>query len=338
MIDQMNDELKTRASEIREPIETLYFGGGTPSLLTPEELEGLLQNVHALFSLPSSVEITLEVNPEDLTNENIQAWWEMGINRLSIGLQSLDDSLLTWMNRNHTAEDVLKGLVALASSPFTQFSVDILYGVPLQSEKSLRETLAVLKQFNIPHVSAYSLTVENKTLLHHQVKTQKIAPLNEDKQIEHYLLVKETLEAMGFEQYEISNYAKEESYAKHNTNYWKNKPYLGIGPGAHSFDGNVRRWNISNNTAYLKQTHWVETEVLSDHNRWNELWLTGLRTKWGVSFASVLSFGGLLPAEENMIQTLVLQGKMILDDTKLTLSEQGKLSADGICSLLFRVH
>lgn len=338
MLLKMIEELENRAQEIQDPIESVYFGGGTPSLLTPDEIGNFLLVIRSQFSLSTDAEITLEVNPEDLTMKNLDAWWRLGFNRLSIGVQSLDDKLLTWMNRNHNAEQVTKGLELLLQSPFKNHSVDVIYGVPGQDNDALRDTLTFIKRFKVPHVSAYSLTMENKTLLNHMVKTFQLAPINEDHQIEQYQIVKETLEDLGYEQYEISNYAQPGAQAIHNTNYWKNKPYVGIGPGAHSFDGiKQRRWNVSNNAQYLKQEAWFEAEVLDTNNQWNEVWLTGLRTKWGVSHAAILALGGFVQEEESLVQSLVLEGKMSVDETCITLTEQGKLSADGICALLFRV-
>jgi len=337
MLLKMIEELENRAQEIQDPIESVYFGGGTPSLLTPDEIGIFLLAIRSQFSLSTDAEITLEVNPEDLTMENLDAWWRLGFNRLSIGVQTMNDELLTWMNRNHNAEQVSKGLELLLQSPFKNHSVDVIYGVPGQDNDALRDTLTFIKRFKVPHVSAYSLTIENKTLLNHMVKTFQLAPINEDHQIEQYHLVKETLEDLGYEQYEISNYAQPGAQAIHNTNYWKNKPYVGIGPGAHSFDGiKQRRWNVSNNAQYLKQRDWYEEETLSADNQWNELWLTGLRTQHGVPTTRIDALGGLRTEEQRMLEALINQEKIHVQHNGYCLAQDHWLAADGISLQLFR--
>lgn len=330
----MLKELQERLSELEEPIKTIYFGGGTPSLLSKNELQKFLKTIHSMHSVE---EITLEVNPEDLTHDNLTDWEVLGINRLSIGIQTLNESLLQWMNRNHTAQDVLTNLKLLDNFSF-KCSIDLIYGVPNQTLQDLELMAALTENTFIHHVSAYALTLENKTLLAHTEKKSGGPLINEHQQIDHYFEVQQRLIERGFEQYEVSNYARNKAYALHNKNYWKGFPYLGIGPGAHSYDGKyIRRWNVANNAQYIKQTDWFDTEELTDENRWNELWLTGLRTLEGVSQDSLEQFGNLSTQEKNELESLVESGDLIYHNNCYRLTKKGFLKADRVSSLLFRV-
>jgi oxygen-independent coproporphyrinogen-3 oxidase len=282
-------------------------------------------------------EITLEVNPEDLTHENLSDWESLGINRLSIGIQTLNETLLQWMNRNHTAQEVLTNLKLLESFSFN-CSVDMIYGVPNQTLQDLELMAALTENTFIHHVSAYALTLEHKTLLAHTEKKSRAPLINEHQQVDHYFEVQQRLIERGFEQYEVSNYARNKAYSLHNRNYWKGLPYLGIGPGAHSFNGkNIRRWNVSNNARYIQQTEWFETEELSLQNQWNELWLTGLRTLEGVNFAALQRFGNLTEIEKEQIELLKIQGYLQQENNAYRLSKEGLLNADNISSSLFRI-
>lgn len=327
-------ELRERLSELEDPVKTIYFGGGTPSLLSKKELQGFLDvfNPHTLVE-----EITLEVNPEDLTHDNLTDWESLGINRLSIGIQSLNETLLHWMNRNHTAKDVWKNMELLQNFSF-KCSIDLIYGVPNQTLQDLQVMAELTEKPFINHVSAYALTLENKTLLSHTEKKSGAPLINEHQQVEHYFEVQQRLIERGFEQYEVSNYARNKAYALHNKNYWKGFPYLGIGPGAHSYDGKyIRRWNIANNAQYIKQSDWFDTEELTDENRWNELWLTGLRTMEGVSQDSLEQFGNLRTQEKREIELLIKNGDLTYQNNIYRLTKNGFLKADRLSSLLFRV-
>jgi oxygen-independent coproporphyrinogen-3 oxidase len=336
MLLKMIEELENRAQEIQDPIESVYFGGGTPSLLTPDEIGNFLLAIRSQFSLSTDAEITLEVNPEDLILENLDAWWRLGFNRLSIGVQTMNDELLAWMNRNHRATDTRKGLDLLQPYAFS-VSIDLIFGVPQQTEADVEELLALIDTYPIAHVSAYALTQEPQTLLHHRVKTGKEPQLNDEQQVAHYHLVEQALSTRGFEHYEVSNYAKPGKRAVHNGNYWRGKAYLGLGPGAHSFDGKrTRRWNVSNNAQYLKQQDWFEEETLSADNQWNELWLTGLRTQHGVPIERIDALGGLGTEEQRMLETLIKQDKIHLQHNGYCLAQDHWLAADGISLQLFR--
>ena len=337
LLSQLNHEFHARIHEIATPIESIYFGGGTPSLLSPEELGSLLEGPKK-HTANQAVEITLEVNPEDLTETNLTAWQALGINRLSIGVQTMNDKLLAWMNRNHRGADTRNGLNLLQQYAFS-VSIDLIFGVPQQTVVDLEELLALIDAYPIEHVSAYALTQEPQTLLHHRVKTGKEPQLNDEQQVAHYHIIERALSARGFEHYEVSNYAKPGKTAIHNGNYWKGKPYLGLGPGAHSFDGKTtRRWNVSNNAQYLKQQDWFEEETLSADNKWNELWLTGLRTQLGVPTQSIEALGGLCTEEQQMLDTLIKQKKIHVQHNSYCLTQEHWLAADGISMQLFRAE
>jgi oxygen-independent coproporphyrinogen III oxidase len=337
LLSQLNHEFHARIHEITTPIESIYFGGGTPSLLSPEELGSLLEGPKK-HTANQAVEITLEVNPEDLTETNLTAWQALGINRLSIGVQTMNDKLLAWMNRNHRGADTRNGMNLLQQYAFS-VSIDLIFGVPQQTVADLEELLALIDAYPIEHVSAYALTQEPQTLLHHRVKTGKEPQLNDEQQVAHYHIIERALSARGFEHYEVSNYAKPGKTAIHNGNYWKGKPYLGMGPGAHSFDGvHTRRWNVSNNAQYLKQQDWFEEETLSADNQWNELWLTGLRTQHGVPTQSIEALGGLCTEEQQMLEILIKQEKIHVQHNSYCLTQDHWLAADGISMQLFRAE
>jgi len=248
----------------------------------------------------------------------------------------MNDELLAWMNRNHRAADTRKGLDLLQQYAFS-VSIDLIFGVPQQTEADVEELLALIDTYPIAHVSAYALTQEPQTLLHHRVKTGQEPQLNDEQQVAHYHLVEQALSTRGFEHYEVSNYAKPGKRAVHNGNYWKAKAYLGLGPGAHSFDGKrTRRWNVSNNAQYLKQQDWYEEETLSADNQWNELWLTGLRTQHGVPMERIDALGGLRTEEQRMLETLIKQEKIHLQHNSYCLAQDHWLTADGISMQLFR--
>lgn len=338
MLQQMRLELENRIGELKDPVETIYFGGGSPSLLDPEELSAFFSVIKSNISWNNVQEITLETNPEDLTLENLLAWKNLGINRLSIGVQTLNETILHWMNRNHQAKDTIKGMNLLRDFDFS-LSVDLIFGVPNQDTKDLLEMLKFVKDYSVGHVSAYALTNEPKTLLNDWIKKGKSPGINDDQQIEHYQIIRNYLLALGFEQYEISNYARKKGHSIHNNNYWLRKAYLGIGPGAHSFDGHsTRRWNIANNTKYLKQTHWFEIENLDMVDKWNECWLTGLRTIHGVSLQEITDLGGLRPNENKKLQELVKSKLLMNKGQTYRLTPEGFLQADKISGLFFRVH
>ena len=335
-------ELSLRSSELMNvPIHSLYFGGGTPSLLTAEELQSIVHSVRLNYQLLEHAEITFEVNPEDANVDNLKAWKEAGINRLSIGLQSFQASDLSWMNRSHSTDEGEMAVRMAQEQGFDNISIDLIYGLPDLSNEQWLHHLERALQLNVQHISAYCLTIESKTALEHFVNNGKLKRPTEDQQGEQFDLLVRTLKQAGFEQYEISNFAKDQKYARHNSSYWNFTTYVGVGPSAHSFNGNQRRWNIANNSKYYQQVgkddDWFEEETLSPTEKWNEFFLTGLRTKWGVLKENMEDLGGMTADEQKLLTTYVETGFIFEEVDRLILTEKGKLQADGIASTFFRL-
>ena len=331
-----------RKAELNDiPVETLYFGGGTPSLLMKSELASIMQAVRTHYKLVETPEITFEVNPDDATEENLLTWKEQGINRLSIGLQSFQESDLTWMNRSHSTQQGETAVRLAQAHGFDNISIDLIYGLPDLSNEQWLSHLKRALDLKVQHISSYCLTIEPKTALNHFVAKGKLSRPTEDQQSEQFDLLVSTLGHAGFEQYEISNFAKEQKYAKHNSAYWNFTPYIGVGPSAHSFDGVQRRWNVANNTKYYQQIgknqDWFEVEILSVSEKWNEYFLTGLRTKWGVLKRSIMELGGFNSTELKQLDSYLQNDLMRLNDEQYVLTEKGKLQADGIASSFFRL-
>lgn len=325
-----------------EAIETIYFGGGTPSVLTVQELNDLLDAVYAHFQVIAAPEITLEANPDDLSPEYLLALSQTRINRLSIGIQSFFDADLQLMNRAHNAEQAKQSL-ALATQYFDNITLDLIYGMPNLSDEKWRQNIETALSFGVPHISAYALTVEPKTALHHFIQNKQLPPLDEEAAAEHFKLLVELLEANGFVHYEFSNFGKPNYFSQNNSSYWLGKKYLGIGPSAHSFDGQTRSWNVSNNTKYIKSIEKFalpsDSEILSIHDRYNEYIMTGLRTIWGVSLAKVESEYGLtfLNYLNKQIQPHLQNGFLKIENGILTTTAQGKFLGDGIAADLFLI-
>ncbi len=341
LITAIKREIELRKNELNESIETIYFGGGTPSLLTEEELSSILETIHQSFDFKKEVEITLEVNPEDVIEKSTFYWKNLGVNRISIGLQSFKESDLKWMNRAHDLNQGFKAIELLKERGFKNISVDLIYGLPGLTLKEWEQHLCHVISLGIQHISAYCLTVEKRTALNHFVKTGKLKTPSDDTQSEQFNLMLRYLIKRGFFQYEISNFSKQGFESKHNTSYWQNKPYIGVGPSAHSYDGKTRRWNVSNNTNYYKSVgkneSWYETEILSKNDEWNELFLTGLRTAWGVSKIKLTEFEMLSDSEKKNLVSLINSGDLFETETAFVLTEKGRLKADGIAASFFRI-
>ena len=335
-------ELVLRKDELKsEFIETIYFGGGTPSLLTKEELASIMSTILEHYQLADTPEITFEVNPEDAHEANLLTWKKLGINRLSIGLQSFQESDLSWMNRSHTLEQGTDAVRLAQKLGFTNLSIDLIYGLPGLSNEQWMEHLNRAMSLNVQHISSYCLTIEPKTALNDFVAKGKLIRPTEDQQSEQFELLVSTLAHAGFEQYEISNFAKDQKYAKHNSAYWNFSPYLGVGPSAHSFNGQQRRWNLANNTNYYqrvgKNQDWFEVEKLTESEKWNEYFLTGLRTKWGILKKNIQEMGGMNSSELPLMDTYLKNEWILEADASFVLTEKGKLQADGIASSFFRL-
>ena len=324
------------------PIETIYFGGGTPSLLSSDEINHLFDTIQKNYQIDHIKEFTLEANPDDLTNNYLKSLQQTPINRLSIGVQSFKEHDLQFMNRAHNTQQADYSIKAAQDKGFTNITIDLIYGTPLLSDNEWKQNLKKIKELDIPHFSAYALTVEEGTLLHNNIQKKKIAPLDNDKAAAQFELLMEEAENMGYEHYEISNLAKSGCYAVHNTNYWRGEKYLGIGPSAHSFSGRKRRWNISNNAIYTKALLTenkisFEEETLSEKDQLNEYIMTSLRTQWGCDLQKISSDLGSDYATEILKQSSEFQERdlIISEDNKLFLTRKGKLLADKIASELF---
>jgi oxygen-independent coproporphyrinogen-3 oxidase len=332
-------ELILRSPESISPLQTIYFGGGTPSILTIEELGLIFEAIHYHYQVTSDCEISFEANPEDINPENLAAWKALGINRLSIGLQTFSNEDLLWMNRAHQVKDGLEGIKLAQNLGFDNISVDLIYGLPGQSLAAWEASLAAVFKLRVQHLSAYCLTIEPKTALNHLVRKKKLQPADEVLQSAQFLSLLDKSKTFGFEQYEISNFSLQGFHSKHNSSYWKFEPYIGIGPSAHSFDGKKRRWNVRNNTIYTKNVgkneSWYESEFLSENEYRNEQILLGLRTIWGLDVRTLKST--FTTKEKAQIKEFALLGWLSWEKDQIALTQEGKLHADGIAAALFRL-
>lgn len=341
MIATIGREIQLRKHELEDStIASIYFGGGTPSLLTNVELSYLLHQVAQNYSIDVDAEITLEANPDDCSITQLSMWKNAGINRLSIGLQSFKTSDLKWMNRAHSVEEALTCVQRAKNIGFEAISVDLIYGLPDLTLEEWKHHIDEVIAMDVQHISAYCLTVEEKTALNKMVNEKKIVPAGEDAQSEQFLELSNRLKKAGFLHYEISNFGKPGHEAMHNSNYWKGISYLGVGPSAHSFNGSKRRWNVSNNTKYLKQfdlNAYFEEESLTLKDQWNEIVMTGLRTTYGVAIEQLTA---LFPLDEAFQQTLHSFQKddmLVFSNNHLSLTDKGRLQADYIASEFFKV-
>ena len=324
-------------------IETIYFGGGTPSVLTSEEINFLIATVYSNYSVIENPEITLEANPDDLSSERIIELSKSKINRLSIGIQSFFEDDLQLMNRAHNSVEAKKCLEE-ATKYFDNISLDLIYGIPAMSNEKWKQNIETALSFGIPHISSYALTVEPKTALNKLIQTGKIAAPKDEVAQEHFSILVEMLENNSFIHYELSNFGKENYFSKNNSAYWLGKKYIGIGPSAHSYDGVSRSWNVSNNSIYIKSIQENklpnETEILSIADRYNEYVMTGLRTIWGVSLDRIgTEFGS------EYLEYLNKQAQKFLDDDLVFVEKnilkptpKGKFLTDGIASDLFYLN
>ncbi len=344
MVLAIAKEIQIRKSEFRnEIVETIYFGGGTPSVLSSDEINFLISEIYKHYTVAENPEITLEANPDDLSSARIIELTQSPINRLSIGIQSFFEDDLKMMNRAHNAEEAKKCL-ELATHYFDNISLDLIYGIPGMTNQKWKQNIETALSFGISHISSYALTVEPKTALNKLIQTGKIAEPKDEVAQEHFSILVEILEANGFVHYELSNFGKENYFSKNNSAYWLGKKYIGIGPSAHSYDGISRSWNVSNNALYLKSIQKDELpneiEILSDLDRYNEYIMTGLRTIWGVSLDRIeKEFGNYY------LDYLHKQARKFIDDDLLYIENnilrptpKGKFLTDGIASDLFLVN
>jgi oxygen-independent coproporphyrinogen-3 oxidase len=337
MLDAIKNELEDREESLhKQEIDTIYFGGGTPSLLSDDEIFDLLDHIKNGYKLSEKIEITLEANPDDLTKKRLIDLRSTPINRLSIGVQSLDNTILQWMNRAHNAEQATACIDDALAVGFTNLSVDLIYGIPNQSNETFTNDLLAMMTRNINHISCYALTVEPDTALSKMIQQNKSENVSDDLMISHFEILTKIAKEQGFEHYEISNFARNGAFSKHNTSYWEGKSYIGVGPSAHSFDGSIRRWNVSNNATYMdkitKEEVYYTEETLTPPQQLNELIMTRLRTMWGLQ-RSILekaepSFGFLVDhyTEAGLLESV---------NKNIRLTNAGKLLSDKIIGDFF---
>jgi oxygen-independent coproporphyrinogen-3 oxidase len=342
MISAICQEAELRNDYLIENISTVYLGGGTPSLLPINDCRLIIDKLHSIFNIDVDAEITLEANPDDINEQKLSDLKDTGINRLSIGAQSFFGDDLTWMNRAHNARQAYKSIELARQYGFENISIDFIYGTPILSDENWLQNLNMALQLNVPHLSCYALTVEPNTALQKMITKKKKENIDAEKQSRQFELLMQWAAENGYEHYEISNFAKPGFRSKHNSSYWQNKPYLGLGPSAHSYNGNSRQWNISNNTLYIENINKnivpFEIEELSATQRMNEYIMTGLRTKEGIELDHLekLSEEKMVSAIINDAQKFIRQNLMERKNGSLTLTNKGKLFADGIAADLFR--
>jgi oxygen-independent coproporphyrinogen-3 oxidase len=341
MADAICTEIRLKKDRINEQIGSIYFGGGTPSVLSSAALEKIFNTLIDCFSISADAEITIETNPDDLDAKKIAELKRLPINRFSIGIQSFFEEDLIWMNRAHNAQEAESCIKRSQDAGFDNISIDLIYGYPLLTDEKWLSNIETTIALQTPHISAYSLTVEAKTALANAIEKGKQTGLSDEQSASQFITLTEKLAKAGFEHYEISNYALPGKYAVHNTNYWKGVPYLGIGPSAHGFDGFNRYINVSNNAKYLNSladNKLAETvEELSKTDRFNEYIMTSLRTQWGTDLTRINTDFGRTFAEDTqkLIKPFIANGQLVLQENIVKLTNEGKLFADGIAAELF---
>jgi oxygen-independent coproporphyrinogen-3 oxidase len=343
VLKAIEKEIEIRSKEVDEEIKTIYFGGGTPSLVDVNAIESILKQIRKHFSIHPDAEITLEANPDDINKEKTRWWKEIGINRFSLGIQSFEDDYLKWMNRAHSASQSFQAIDIIRDTGFENFSIDLIYGTPGQSTEGWIKDLQTAIDLHIPHLSCYALTVEEKTALQHLIEKGEKENVNPEEQAERFQLLTELTSNAGYHHYEISNFALPGYESQHNSAYWEGVPYIGIGPSAHSYDGIKRKWNIANNITYTKavldNTTVYEEEILSEKDRFNEYCMTAIRRSKGIEKRKIIALSGEegLTSIHKMILPYIESKKVIEDENSWKLTNEGKFFADGIAASLFIV-
>ncbi len=344
LVNMLCEEIRLRKKELPgKQLDTIYFGGGTPSLLSSEELKLIFDSINVNFELREDAEITLEANPDDLTLENLKTFKDAGINRLSIGVQSFFEEDLQLMNRAHNAKEALES-IQMSKQFFENLSIDLIYGIPGMSKERWKANIQKALSLGLPHFSCYALTIEPNTALKRMIEKGKVKPVDDEAARVHFDILTTILKEEGFVHYEFSNYGKPGYFSENNTAYWFGKPYLGIGPSAHSFDGKYRKWNISNNTLYIKSIEKgelpLEQEELSVTDRYNEYVMTRLRTMWGIDIDEVEHRFGITYKTHllNEASKEIELGLLVLNEEILTVTQKGKFLSDGIASNLFFIN
>ncbi|MFK7936685.1 MAG: radical SAM family heme chaperone HemW [Saprospiraceae bacterium] len=322
------------------PLRSIYLGGGTPSLLDERDLERIFNQIFKIHTVADDAEITLEANPDDMTDDKLRILQASPINRLSIGIQSFTDEDLKFMNRAHNAAEAATCIQRAKDAGFSNLTIDLIYGTPTLTHEQWRTNLQTIFEYDIPHISCYCLTVEPDTALEHFVKKGKAKPVDEEQAADQFEILVEMMRKHGYDHYEISNFAKPDKYALHNSNYWLGEKYLGVGPAAHSFNGASRQWNVANNAQYIKAIAEgnvpCELEHLSREQRYNEYVMTSLRTIWGASLDKVNEYGITFKRHFlMMINPFLDNGTVHREDDHFYLTDKGRLLADNIASELF---
>ena len=339
LLKAIQSELFTKLSERTRKVDTIYFGGGTPSVLTIEELRELIDLIHTTSKISEDIELTLEANPNHLTKDYLKGLKRIGVNRLSIGIQSFHDDVLEKLNRNHNSVQAKEVVERAQEEGFDNITVDLIYGIPFQSDEQLEYNLQQISKLGIDHVSAYQLTIEENTVFGRWKQNGRLLEFSDEKCLNQFKMVKNFLETEGYEQYEVSNYARNEKYSRHNSSYWKGLNYLGVGPGAHEFDGEKRSWNVSNNILYIENNR-VESEKLSRVDTFNEKVLLGLRQlNVGIDKAEMeRDYPELYHQIQKNLISFISKGELIDVDNKILVSEIGIFIIDYITSELFIIH
>ena len=342
MIASLEKEIILRKNYLlNEDVETIYFGGGTPSLIETSFINRLMRVIRKEYNVSTDAEVTVEANPDDLTIEKCEQLYSAGVNRLSIGIQSFSDADLKFMNRAHNSKQALTSVKNARLAGFKNISIDLIYGIKQSEPGQWENNLNMALNLGVEHLSCYALTIEPRTALADMIRKKKVAPPDDEKTISEFEKLMDSAAVGGFEHYEISNFARDKKYSKHNTSYWQRKKYLGIGPSAHSYNGMSRQWNVSNNQVYIRSlTENIipfEIEELSESNKFNEYVLTSLRTIWGIDILLVESeFGQLRKGELlKQIQKFINEGMIISSGNNFILTKEGKFFADRIASEMF---
>lgn len=344
MINALLLEIELRRNYLKdETIDTIYFGGGTPSIIPTKDFDAILKKIHQHFEVSSNVEVTLEANPDDLNKEFIKSIYHQGVNRLSIGVQSFVNRDLEWMNRAHHANEAIDCIRRAQDIGIENISIDLIYGTPGLSDSEWKDNIYKALDLSVPHISSYALTVETKTALGNWVEKGKVKPMDEEQSASQFEMLMEELVSNGFEHYEISNFAKPGFHSKHNSSYWEGKTYLGIGPSAHSFDKTSRQWNINNNHKYIDEIVRgklpMQMEVLKLNDRFNEYLMVGFRTAKGISTEYIANEFGSSALEqlEKTITEFTNKAWVKLENGYYKTTSAGKLMADKIAAELFIV-
>ena len=342
-VSALKKEIINRKSYLGDDVvKTIYFGGGTPSLLPVKYVDEILELLHENYNIISNPEVTLEINPDTIDKDKMLALKHLGVNRMSVGIQSFNDDDLRYLGRRHDSRHALQVLDDLSSVGFDRITLDLIYGMPTLTEEKWNHNLDIFFSTGISHLSAYALTVEPKTILGQKIEKEELREVSEEETIRHYNILVERTKENGFEHYEISNFAKEGCRSQHNSIYWQDVKYLGLGPSAHSYDGNSRQWNVSNLTKYIQLIDtdtecYYEKEILSKEDKFNEYVMTSLRTSWGCNIEKIERDYGKSYAHNFLkdIKKYLDSGIMLMKDNNFFLTDEGMLFADGIAAELF---